>query len=116
VVAEMVAVLVLNAILGITNRVILIPAFDLMIVGLHFLPLAHLFGVRRYYPMGAMFILIPVFTLLAVSEPMLIGHVQAWYVLPSVGCGVVGAVTAAASFWEVRGFLRASLTPVVEPV
>jgi hypothetical protein len=113
--AEIVAVLVVNAILGITNRVILIPAFDLMIVGLHFLPLAHLFRVPRYYSMGALFIVIPVLTLLVVSEPILIGNVQAWYVLPSVGCGVVGVVTAAASFWEVRGFLRAAISPAVEP-
>jgi hypothetical protein len=79
------------------------------------LPLAHLFRVPRYYSMGALFIVIPVLTMLVVSEPILIGNVQAWYVLPSVGCGVVGVVTAAASFWEVRGFLRAAISPAVEP-
>jgi hypothetical protein len=112
--AEVVAILVVNGILGATNRIILIPSLDLMIVGIHFFPLAHLFGVRRYYPTGLLFCAIPAFMFVAVPDTTRMGHVQAWWVLPSLGCGLVAFVAAAASLREVRQFLGSSVT-VVQP-
>jgi hypothetical protein len=105
VVTEVVAIVVVNGILGTTHHIILIPSFDLMIVGIHFLPLARLFGVRRYYPTGFLFCAIPALMLVAVPETTRMGHVQAWLVLPSLGCGLVAIVAAATSLREVRRFL-----------
>ena len=102
VVLEVVGFMVVNPSLAAANRVILIPAASLMIVGLHFFPLARVFGVRRYYPMAVLFCAIPVLVLLAVPETRRIGQAQMWWVLPTLGCGVVGMVTAAGSLREVR--------------
>jgi hypothetical protein len=102
VVLEVVAFVVANTVLGATNRVIMIPAVDLMSVGVHFVPLASLFGVRRYYVMAALFCAIPALTLLAVPESVQIGQAQMWWVVPTLGCGVVGIATAAGSLREVR--------------
>ena len=99
---EVAGFMVVNTLLASTNRIVLIPAADLIIVGLHFFPLARLFRVRRYYPMAILFSAIPALVVLAVPETMRIGQAQMWWVLPTLGCGVVGMVTAAGSLREVR--------------
>lgn len=106
VVAEFAAFMVVNGFLSITKRFIFIEPLDLIIVGIHFLPLAYLFDVRRYYLMGALFCAIPALTLLAVSRATLVGDVQAWYVLPSLGCSAVAVLTGAASLREVKLLLK----------
>jgi hypothetical protein len=98
---EVVAFMVVNALLAATHRIVLIPAFDVIIVGIHFFPLAQLFGVRRYYPMAVLFCAIPALTLLAVPETLRLGQAQMWWVLPTLGCGLVGIVTAVGSLREV---------------
>ena len=112
--AEVAAFAVANAFLGATHRVTLIPSIDLMIVGIHFLPLARLFGVRRYYPMGVLFCAIPALTFLAVPEATRLGQAQAWFVLPSLGCAMVAIVTATASLREVGQFVNTS-SPTTVP-
>jgi hypothetical protein len=102
---EVVGFVVVNSLLVTTNRIVMIPAADLVIVGVHFFPLARLFHVRRYYPMAVLFCAIPVLVVTAFPDTLRIGHVQAWWVLPTLGCGVVGIATAAGSLREVRRFL-----------
>lgn len=80
----------------------------LIIVGLHFLPLAKLFKVPRYYVTGALFCVIPVATMLSIPESAHIGHALSWIAIPAVGCGLVSLATAWAGLNEVRRFVSAS--------
>ncbi len=84
----------------------LIVPLCLVIVGLHFLPLARLFRVPRYNVTGVLFCLIPMATLLAIRPSAHIGHSLSWIAIPAIGCGLVSLVTAAAGLDEVQRFLN----------
>jgi hypothetical protein len=86
----------------------LIVQLNLVIVGLHFLPLARLFKVPRYNVTGILFCIFPIATLLAVSPSAHIGHALSWIALPAIGCGLVALITGAAGLDEVRQFLNRS--------
>lgn len=86
----------------------LIAPVDLIIIGLHFLPLARLFDVPRYDVAGILFCAIPVVTMLAVPADGHVGQALSWLVIPSVGCAAVASFTAWAGLREVAGFVRAS--------
>ncbi len=98
--AEMVAFAVVNSIIGATGDFTLMPSLNLIVVGAHFFPLARIFRVPRYYLTGLLFCVIPTVTLLAISKQLVIGHALAWYVVPSLGCGLVASLTAAAGLRE----------------
>lgn len=89
-----------------TRRWALIAPLDLMIVGLHFLPLAKLFNVPRYNITGALFCGIPIATMLLFPAERLVGHALSWFVVPSVGCAAVAFVTAWAGLREVARFIH----------
>jgi hypothetical protein len=97
---EILAFAVVNPIVGATGKYELMPALNLIIVGIHFFPLARIFRVPRYNITGFLFCVIPVVTLLAIPREFEIGHVLAWYVVPSLGCGLAATLTAAASLRE----------------
>ncbi len=110
--AEILGFGLVNTILGATNNFELIPSLDLMIVGIHFFPLARLFRVPRYNIMGLLFCAIPIVTLLAVSKDFAVGQALAWFVVPGLGCGFVATVTAAAGLreaWKSITVLRTSV-------
>ena len=104
VVAEFVAIVVVNVIVGPTDHVILIPSLDLIIVGIHFLPLARLFRVRRYYPLGVLFCVIPVLVLFAVPESLRLGECRR-----GGCCRVWGAVSSPVS-WQQRPYAKSGST------
>ena len=91
-----------------THRWAFIAPLDLMIVGLHFLPLAKLFNVPRYNVTGALFFGIPIVTMLLLPVNGLVGDALSWFVIPSVGCAIVAFITAWAGLREVRQFIHAS--------
>ncbi len=97
---EVVAFIIVNLVCVAMKRYEIIVSLDILIVGIHFLPLAWIFQVPRYYVMGILFCLVAVLTLLVVPESAQIGRVPAWYVLPSLGCAPVAWVTAWANLWE----------------
>jgi hypothetical protein len=80
----------------------------LVIVGLHFLPLARLFKVPRYYVTGGLFCAISIVTMVSVPASARIGHALSWIVIPTVGCALVSLGTAWAGLNEVRRFVAAS--------
>jgi len=84
----------------------LIVPLILVVVGLHFLPLARLFRVPRYYATGALFCVIPLITILAVPSSAHVGQAVTWIAFPTIACGVVAMATAAAGFAEVQSFLN----------
>lgn len=97
---EVLAFGIVNSWAGASGNVILIPSLDLIIVGLHFVPLAVLFRVPRYHVMALLFCAIPVATLLWFPRESQMGAAFSWYVVPSLGCGAVAMVTAAAGLRE----------------
>jgi hypothetical protein len=102
---EVIAIVIVNALCVAAHRPMLIIPFAYMIIGIHFLPLARLFKVPRYYPLGGLFFAAGLLTLLAVPRTAHIGNALAWYVVPSLGSGLAAILTALASQREVRRFL-----------
>ena len=87
----------------------LIVPLTLIVVGLHFLPLARLFQVPRYNVTGILFCVIPAATLLAVNSSAHIGHALSWIAILEIGCGLVALITGAAGLDEVQRFLNRSI-------
>ena len=104
--AEVVGILVVNALCGFYRQNALMAPLDLMIVGLHFVALARLFQVPRYSVMGWLFCVVPIATMLALPERALVGHAQAWFVIPSLLCSLVVWLTAAANLREIFDRVR----------
>lgn len=100
VVAELLGFAVVNPILAATHHFLWMTAANLVIIGLHFLPLAEVFKVPRYYLMGMLFCAIPAATILFVSQSSQIGEALAWNVLPVLGCGCVAVLVGAAGLRE----------------
>jgi hypothetical protein len=79
---------------------------NILIVGLHYFPLARIFKSPRLNVAGALFCLIPLATMLLIPWSAHVGRARAWLVLPPVGCGLVALAFAWVGLNEVRGFLR----------
>ena len=106
--AEGVAIFVVSETCAETHHWSFIVPLAIIIVGLHFLPLARLFRVPRYYVMGALFCAIPIVTMLSVPASAHIGHSLSWITIPAVGCALVSLATAWAGLNEVRRFVAVS--------
>ena len=102
VIGEVIAIMVVNAVCSITQHLELLAPLDLLIVGIHFLPLASIFRVPRYHWMGGLFCVVSVLTLVLVPEKAQFGAAAAWFVLPTFGCTLVAWATAAFNLGEVR--------------
>ncbi len=57
--AEILALATVNSVLGATRHILFLVPLNLIIVGIHFLPLAKVFKVPRYYTMGGLFVPLP---------------------------------------------------------
>lgn len=97
---EVAAFAVVNSVLGATGNFELMPSLNLIVVGVHFVPLARIFRVPRYYFTGLLFCAIPMVVLLSIPKQFVVGHGLAWYVVPGLGCGLVASLTAAAGLRE----------------
>jgi hypothetical protein len=102
VIGEVVAIMVVNGICAVTQQLELLVPLDLLIVGIHFVPLARIFRVPRYYAMGGLFCLVTVLTLVLVPAHAQVGAAAAWFVIPTFGCSAVAWATAAMNLREVR--------------
>jgi hypothetical protein len=107
VVAEVFAIMVVNGICAVTQHLELLVPLDLLIVGIHFLPLARIFRVPRYYAMGGLFSLASMLTLVLVPEHAQVGAAAAWFVIPTLGCSAVAWATAAFNLREATKSLSA---------
>ncbi len=88
---EIVAILVANVICRAVNRFDLFFPVMMLIVGIHFFPLAALFGVNKYYVAGALLSLLAIGTLLVVPEQLRLSGVQiaAWWVVLGLGGAII---------------------------
>jgi hypothetical protein len=100
--AEVVAFAVVNTICAANQHLDLMVPLDVLIVGIHFLPLARIFRVPRYYSMGLLFCGIALATLLLASASTQIGQAAARFVLPALGCAPVTFLIAAANLREAK--------------
>jgi len=104
-VVEAVAIAVISVVCTETHHWQFIVPLTLVIVGLHFLPLARLFGVPRYNVTGTLFCAIPIVTMPASAH---VGHALSWFTIPAVGCALVCLATAWAGLNEARRFVGVS--------
>lgn len=104
---EVIAIMVVNGICAGTQHLELLVPLDLLIVGIHFLPLAWIFRVPRYYWMGGLFCLVIAFTLVLIPVHAQVGAADAWFVIPTFGCTLVAWATAAFNLREVTISLSA---------
>jgi hypothetical protein len=100
--AECVGCAVVSVVSVATHHWLFIVPLNLIIVGLHFLPLARLFAVPRYYVLGAMFCLIPTATMLFIPKSGHIGSAWSWVFLSSTSCGLMALLTGWKGLDEVR--------------
>jgi hypothetical protein len=106
--AEAITIMIVSWICSGTHRPALITPLVLIIVGVHFMPLAWIFKVPRYYITGLCFCGIPALTLLLIREGAQIGHASAWFVVPSLGCSLVALLTGMAGVREAWQSVRDS--------
>ena len=89
-----------------THHWILIVPLILVVVGLHFAPLARIFRVPRYYLMSALFCILPVGTMLYWPASAHVGHAYTWILVPVIGCGLTALLTGFAGVIEVQQSMR----------
>jgi len=108
VILEVVGIVVINTACLYLGLLTWFVPVDLIIVGLHFVPLAKLFGVPRYTALGVAFCAIPILTLIVVPADALIGSAVARYLISSLGCAAATWLTAAGNVLEIRQHLSAA--------
>ena len=98
--AETIGIMVANSVCVAIQRLEFIVPLDIAIVGIHFMPLARLFKVPRYYATGLLFFGVAALTLVFVPAHAQVGQAIGWFVLPSLGCAPIAWLTAAANLRE----------------
>jgi hypothetical protein len=84
---ELIAILIAYVICSAVNRFDLFFPVMMLIVGIHFFPLAALFQIRRYYGTGSLLCILAVITLLAAPEQIRLSgmQIQIWWVILGLG-------------------------------
>ena len=97
-----------SAICGSTNHFDLFFPVMALIVGAHFLPLAHLFRVRIHYIAGTLLCLLAAVTLLMVPARVTLGHhqIMAWWASVGFGSALILWGTGAAVWLTGRRLLN----------
>ena len=110
--AELAAFAAINIVAAAARQFELIPLLILIVVGIHFFPLARIFHVPRYYMTGLLFCAVPIITLIWIPKESVFGQVPAWYVVPNLGCGLAASLTAVAGLFEAwQSLSRSSSMP-----
>jgi hypothetical protein len=92
---EVVALGAVNTICVATGRVVAVAPLDIIIVGVHFFPLARIFRRPRYYAMGGCFCIVPILTMAMIPSTARVDQVSAWFVVPSLVCSFWASATGA---------------------
>jgi hypothetical protein len=100
--AEVMAFAVVNSICAATQHLDLIVPLDVLIVGVHFLPLARIFRVPRYYWLGLLFCGVILATLLLTSGSTQVGQAGARFVPPAAGCAPVAFAVSVGNLREAK--------------
>lgn len=113
--AEVLVIMAVNGVCAAYQRFVLMAPLDLLIVGLHFIPLAGIFRIPRYYATGVLLSVVPLVTLLLVPEAAFVGRAPAWFAVPSLVSSGVVWVTAMGNLNDVFRRLREERVVVITP-
>jgi len=105
VVLEVVGIMLVNTVCYFSGHLSLLIPLDLIVVGIHFFPLARLFSIPRYTVLGALFCTISILTLLIVPAGAHIGAAIARFLISALGCALSAWLISVASLLEVRRLL-----------
>jgi hypothetical protein len=103
---EAVAIALVSTAYYFTGHLSWLVPLVLIIVGIHFLPLAKLFGVPRYTTLGLLFCIVSISTLLLVPAHAHIGATSARFVYCSLGCAASAWLISVGNLLELRRLLR----------
>jgi len=103
---EIAAFWIVDSVLSVMMRYYWITPANILIIGVHFLALASVFRVPRYYALGIAFCAVDVLTLLLVPESAHVGRAQAWFFWTSLGCGPSAILCGLANTLEARLAVR----------
>jgi hypothetical protein len=92
--SEALLIAVASSLLGALNHDGFILPVIVLIVGLHFLPLAWLFQVWPYYVSGTLLCLVAMVTLLAIPQTAMLSQTALWDLVPATGSALVLWLTA----------------------
>jgi hypothetical protein len=104
---EFVSIFLAAYLLGIAGFDGFIPPVIALIVGLHFIPLAAVFGVRLYYPTGILISSVAVVALVAMLFGVTLGGEFGWAVMVGMSTALILWVTALGVLRTLAGLLRA---------
>jgi len=107
---EIAAFWIVDSVLSVMMRYNWMTPANILIIGVHFLPLAWVFRVPRYYALGLAFCAVDVVTLLLVPESAHVGRAQAWFFWTSLGCGPAAILCSIANTLEARADLAVART------
>jgi hypothetical protein len=99
---EIVAIGLVNLTCFYRHHLSLMVPLDLIIVGIHFMPLAKLFGVPRYTTLGWLFCAVSLLTLLLVPANGHHATFVARFVYSSLGCSASALLISAGNLLELR--------------
>ncbi|MEO6890564.1 MAG: hypothetical protein ABI456_14295 [Ktedonobacteraceae bacterium] len=91
---EIIGWTVLNIGLGSHKLQVWIVPIDLLIIAIHFIPLAFVFKVPAYLVMGICWVTAIIGSMLVLPSTMVIGHSSAWTTIPSICCILLTWLTA----------------------
>jgi hypothetical protein len=102
VIGEIAAFWIVNTILSVLRQHDLMTPADVLIVGVHFLPLAWVFRRPHYYALGIAFCAVVVTTMSLVPATAHIGKASAWFAWIGFGCGPAAILCGIANTYEAR--------------
>ncbi len=105
--SEIVGFILTSIVCGLLNRYEYIPPLDVIIFGVHLIPLAALFDMRIYYATGVLASVVAIITMLVVPSNAMIGQALSWLVIPSIGTTIVVWLTTIVILITVRNMLQA---------
>jgi hypothetical protein len=102
VVLEGVAIALVSTGCSLTGHFSWLVPLVLIIVGIHFMPLAKLFGVPRYMTLGWLFCIVSILTLLLVPAHAHVGAVFTRLVYSALGCAASAWLISVGNLLELR--------------
>jgi hypothetical protein len=102
---EIVAIGLVSHVCSITGHLSLLVPLELIIIGIHFIPLAKIFGVPRYAVLGLLFCAVSILTLLLVPADAHLGTVTTRCAYSLLGCAASTWLIATGSLLELRHLL-----------
>ena len=105
---EFVSIFLAAYLLGVAGLEGFIPPVIALIVGLHFIPLAAVFGVRLYYLTGALISLVATVSLVSLLFGVTLGGEFGWAVVVGIATALILWATALGILCIAGGLLRAN--------